>query len=151
MRTSLPYKELAPEPFQNLLTQWRYTRACGLELGLLNLVEIRASQINGCAFCADMHATEALENGESPRRLQTVATWRDAPWFTTRERAALAWTEALTLVAAHGITPELDAELRAQFTDKERVDLTHAIALINTWNRLNAAFLPALPPLENAR
>ncbi len=148
MRPAFPYKDLAPEAYQNLLAQWRYTRACGLEVALLNLVEIRASQLNGCAFCLDMHATEALEGGASPRRLHTLAAWRDAPWFTPRERAALAWTEALTDLPAHAVTDALVEEVRACFTDKELVDLTHAIALINSWNRLGVAFLPAPPPLQ---
>jgi AhpD family alkylhydroperoxidase len=151
MRPSLPYKELAPEPYQTLLAQWRYTRKCGLEASLLHLVEIRASQINGCTFCMDMHATEATEAGESPRRLHTLAGWREAPWFTPRERAALAWTEALTKLPDQLLTTELEEEARAHFSDKELVDLTHAIALINVWNRLSVAFLPALPGVEVAR
>lgn len=148
MRLSASHRDLAPEPFQNLLAQWRYTRKCGLETGLLNLIEIRASQINGCTYCMDMHATEALEGGESQRRLNTLAGWQEAPWFTPRERAALALTEALTHLPAHGVTDALIAEVRKHFTEKELVDLTHAIALINSWNRLGVAFLPEMPPME---
>ena len=148
MRLTRSHRDIAPEAYQNLLAQWRYTRACGLEHGLLNLVEIRASQLNHCAYCLDMHVTEALEGGESPRRLATLAAWRETTWFTPREQAALAWTEALTDLTAHRVTDALVAELRAPFTEKEWVDLTHAIALINCWNRLGVAFLPEPPALE---
>lgn len=148
MESPISHPSLAPQAYQNLLKQFSYIRACGLEVGLLNLVEIRASQINGCAFCLDMHTTEALEGGESPRRLATLAAWRDAPWFSPRERAALAWTEALTDLPAHGVTEALTAEVRIHYSDKELVDLTHAIGLINTWNRLGVAFHPAPPPPE---
>jgi len=147
LRLSRSHRDLAPAPYENLLAQWRYTRNCGLEHGLLSLVEVRASQINGCTYCMDMHATEALEGGESPRRLNSLPGWHEAPWFTARERAALAWTEALTRLPDHGVTDALLAEVRAHFTEKELVDLTHAIALINSWNRIGVAFQPDPPPL----
>lgn len=146
MRLSKPHPELAPEPYQALLTLYRYTRACGLDHGLLHLVEMRVSQLNGCAFCLDMHATDALKAGEDPRRLALVAAWRDAPCFTARERAAFAWAEALTAAGPQGITDPCLAEARAHFDDKTLVDLTHVITLMNTWNRLGIAFHPALPP-----
>ncbi len=145
MRLSKPHPELAPEPYQILLQMYRYTRACGLEHGLLHLVEMRVSQLNGCAYCLDLHATEALKEGEDPRRLALVAAWRDAPCFSARERAAFAWADALTQVGHHEISPELVAATRAQFEEKALVDLTHVITLMNTWNRLGVAFLPALP------
>jgi AhpD family alkylhydroperoxidase len=148
MRPTLPYKDLAPKAYQNLLAQYQYTRACGLEHGLLYLVELRASQINGCLFCMDMHATEAGAHGEHPRRLHALPGWRESAWFTPRERAALAWTEAMTRLSDHAVTADLVEEVRQHFTDEELVNLTHALALINAWNRLGVAFLPALPALE---
>ncbi|HJW33179.1 MAG TPA: carboxymuconolactone decarboxylase family protein [Holophagaceae bacterium] len=148
MRLSKPHPELAPEPYQILLQMYRYTRACGLESGLVHLVEMRVSQLNGCAFCLDMHGTEALKEGEDPRRLGLVAAWRDAPCFSARERAAFAWAEALTRVGRHEISPELVTATRQHFEEKALVDLTHVITLMNTWNRLGVAFLPALPAFE---
>jgi len=145
MRTTKPHGELAPSGFQGLLQIYRYTRACGLETGLLHLVELRASQLNGCAYCMDMHATEALAEGESPRRLNVVAGWREAPFFTGRERAALAWTEALTELNRHQVSDALYQATLAHFTEQELVDLTYAITLINAWNRLGVAFQPDLP------
>ncbi|MDR3671216.1 MAG: carboxymuconolactone decarboxylase family protein [Holophaga sp.] len=148
MRPSLPFRDQAPEAYQNLVRQKRYLKECGLAPGLLALVEVRASQINGCAFCVDQHSREALEAQEAPRRLQALPVWREVPWFSPRERAALAWTEALTQLPAQRVTEALQAEVSALFPGKELVDLTHAIALINAWNRLGVAFLPPLPALE---
>ena len=145
MRLSRPHSELAPEPYQVLLQMYRYTRACGLEQSLLHLVELRVSQLNGCAYCLDMHATEALKGGEEPRRLALVAAWRDAPCFTERERAAFAWAEALTELGRHALSPELVVATRTHFEEKALVDLTHVVTLMNTWNRLGVAFLPELP------
>ena len=112
----------------------------GLEPSLLELVKLRASQINGCAYCVDLHTTDARKAGESERRLHGVSVWRETPFFTPRERAALAWTEALTqLSLTHA--PDADyALLAAQFNDKEMVDLTLAISTINSWNRFAVGF-----------
>ncbi len=148
LRLSRPPPALAPEPYQIPLQMYRYTRPCGLEHGPLHLVELRVSQLNGCAYCLDMHATEALADGEDPRRLALVAAWREAPCFTPRERAAFAWAEALTEPGRHAVSSELVTTTRAHFEEKELVDLTHVISLMNTWNRLGVAFLPALPPFE---
>ncbi|MBL0311583.1 MAG: carboxymuconolactone decarboxylase family protein [Holophagaceae bacterium] len=145
MRTPKPHSEFAPGAYQGLLQVYRYTRACGLELSLLNLVELRASQLNGCAYCMDMHATEAQEGGESQRRLNVLAGWREAPLFTPRERAALAWTEALTELGRHAVSDALYDATRQHFSEQELVDLTYAIALINAWNRLGVGLLPDLP------
>ncbi|WP_257311408.1 carboxymuconolactone decarboxylase family protein [Geothrix fuzhouensis] len=145
MRTSKPHPELAPAGYQGLLQVVRHVRASSLGHGLLNLVELRASQLNGCAYCMDMHATAALEAGESPRRLNLVGGWREAPVFTPREQAALAWTEALTELGRHGVDDALYAATRAHFTEQELVDLTYAIALINAWNRLGVGLQPDLP------
>lgn len=146
MRTSRPHPELAPKGFQGFLQVVRHLKGSGLDHGLLHLVEVRASQLNGCAYCMDMHATAALEAGESPRRLNVLAAWREAPLFTARERAALAWTEALTELGRHGVDDALYAATRAHFSEQEVVDLTYAIALINAWNRLGVGLQPDLPP-----
>lgn len=145
MRTSKPHPELAPKGYQGFLQVVGYLRASGLESGLLHLVEVRASQLNGCAFCMDMHATAALEGGESQRRLNLVAAWWEAPVFTPRERAALAWTEALTELGRHAVDDALYAATRQHFSEQELVDLTYAIALINAWNRLGVGLQPDLP------
>ena len=145
MRTSKPHPELAPKGYQGFLQVVGYLRASGLDQGLLHLVEVRASQLNGCAYCLDMHATAALQGGESPRKLNLVAAWREAPGFTARERAALAWTEALTELGRHAVDDALYAATRAHFSEQELVDLTYAIALINAWNRLGVALQPDLP------
>jgi AhpD family alkylhydroperoxidase len=118
----------------------------GLEPSLLELVKLRSSQINGCAFCVDMHTTDARKAGETDRRLHGVCVWRETPFFTPREQAALAWTEALTALATTH-APDADYELlQAQFSLKEQVDLTLAINTINGWNRLGVGFrkMPAL-------
>lgn len=111
-----------------------------LEPGLSWLVDIRASQMNGCAFCLDMHVKEAKLHGERELRLYHVATWRESPLFTRRERAALAWTEALTQMAPTGIPDDLYAELIEQFSEKELSTLTFRVMGINAWNRVNVAF-----------
>jgi AhpD family alkylhydroperoxidase len=113
-----------------------------IEQGLSHLVDIRASQMNGCAFCLDMHAKEAKLHGERELRLYHVAIWRESPLFTPKERAALAWTEALTQIAQTGISDELYAEVREQFSEKELSTLTFRVMGINAWNRANVAFRP---------
>jgi AhpD family alkylhydroperoxidase len=111
-----------------------------LEPLLKELVRLRASQINGCAFCLDMHSTDARKAGESDRRLATVAAWRETPFFNERERAALEWTEALTLVSVDRVPDAVWESVRPHFTDAELVQLTLAITAINSWNRFSIAF-----------
>ena len=113
----------------------RYLRGCGLESSLLNLVKMRASQINGCAYCLDMHSKDARAEGESEQRLYTLEAWRETPFFNERERAALLWTEALTLVSRDHVPDEVYQVVRGQFNEKEIVDLTLAVTAINAWNR----------------
>ncbi|WP_421988811.1 carboxymuconolactone decarboxylase family protein [Roseococcus sp.] len=126
------------------------TVANGLEHSLLELVKIRASQINRCAFCLHMHTTDARKAGETEMRIHMLPAWRESTLYTDRERAALTWTEALTLVAETG-APDADYELlKAQFTEAEQVNLTFAIGVINTWNRLQVGFRVA-HPAEPAR
>ncbi len=129
-----------PEAYAAVRALNTYVQNCGLEHSLLELVKIRASQINGCAFCIDMHVKVARKAGESEQRLQMVAAWRESPLFSDRERAALAWTEALTLVAQTR-APDADYDaLRAQFSEAEMTRLGVAIGLINVWNRLMVGF-----------
>jgi AhpD family alkylhydroperoxidase len=111
-----------------------------LERSLVELVDLRASLINGCAYCADMHTKVARSRGETEQRLYTVSVWRETPFFSDRERAALAWTEAVTLVSVDGVDDEAYARAREQFSEVELVDLTLAIVAINGWNRLAIAF-----------
>jgi len=112
---------------------------------LLDLVKLRASQINGCAYCVDLHASDLRKKGETERRLYALPVWREAPFFTPRERAALAWTESLTLLAQTQ-APDADFEaVREHFSERELVDLTVAIGAINTWNRLSVGFRKTVP------
>jgi AhpD family alkylhydroperoxidase len=112
----------------------------GIEKSLLELIKLRASQINGCGFCVDMHTTDMRKAGETERRIATVCVWRETPFFTERERAVLAWTESLTLIAKTGV-PDVDYEgLAALFSPKEMVDISLAICTINCWNRLAVGF-----------
>jgi len=117
-----------------------YVRQCGLEKSLLELVKMRASYINGCAYCIDMHSKDARHEGETEQRLYAVPVWRETPFFTPRERAALAWTEAVTEISKGGVSDEVYALAREQFTEKELVDLTMAVVTINGWNRLAITF-----------
>ena len=107
---------------------------------LLSLVEIRASQLNGCAFCVDMHIKEATLQGERPLRLHHVAIWRESPLFSDRERAALAWTEAVTRLSPEGVPDAIYEEAREHFSERELVDLTYMVMVINAWNRASIAF-----------
>ena len=130
----------SPAAYKAMLNLEHAVRDSGLEHSLIELVKLRASQINGCGFCVDMHSSDARKAGESERRLYAVAVWRETPFFTPRERAALAWTEVLTRLSQQ---PELEhdyALIEEQFSDKEQVDLTLAISAINSWNRLAIGF-----------
>ena len=136
----LDYAKTAPHAIQAMYGLERYVRQCGLEKSLLALVKLRASGINGCAYCVDMHTKDARANGETEQRLYAVAVWREAPFFTERERAALAWTEAVTLVSHDHVPDDVYETARRQFNEKELVDLTMAIVAINGWNRLAIGF-----------
>jgi AhpD family alkylhydroperoxidase len=116
-----------------------YQARCGLEPSLLELVQLRASRINGCASCLDMHTKDARARGESEQRIYLLAAWRESPFYSERERAALAWTEAVTLVAASRVPDAVYAEARRRFSDDELLALTMAVVTINAVNRLNAA------------
>ncbi|MBO3040717.1 carboxymuconolactone decarboxylase family protein [Burkholderia pseudomallei] len=145
MQTRLDYRKANPHALNAMLALEERIAQSGLEPTLIELVRLRASQINGCAYCVDMHTRDARKHGETERRLATVVVWREAPFFTDRERAALEWTEAVTLVA-HDHVPDAVWEAgRPHFTDAELVDLTLAIVTINGWNRFAVSFrkLPA--------
>lgn len=140
MSPKIDYRKESPEAVAALHQLERHLQLCGLESSLLELVKTRASQINGCAFCLDMHTKEARHAGESEQRLYTLSAWRETPFFSARERAALAFTEAVTRIAQHRDGEVLEDELRREFSDKEIVDLTFAIVAINAWNRLSITF-----------
>jgi AhpD family alkylhydroperoxidase len=117
-----------------------YVRHCELERSLIELVKVRASQINGCAYCVDMHTKDARAQGETEQRLYAVAVWEETPFFTERERAALAWTEAVTLIGQGHVPDDVYQQAHRNFGEKELVDLTLAIIAINGWNRLAISF-----------
>ncbi|MDE2489966.1 MAG: carboxymuconolactone decarboxylase family protein [Elusimicrobia bacterium] len=137
MKARFEYAKAAPGGYQAMLGLEKYLHNCGLEASLVHLVKLRASQINGCAFCLDMHSKDLRALGESEQRLYTLEAWRECPWYSERERAALAWTEALTRVADTNAPDEAYEQARSQFNEKELSDLTLAIAVINAWNRLS--------------
>ena len=136
----------APEAYEAMRTLSAYTGECGLDKKLLELVKTRASQINGCAFCIHMHTRDARKLGETEDRLHLLAAWREVPIYDARERAALAWTEALTLLADGHAPDEVYDEVRAQFSEEEIAKLSLAIATINAWNRLAVGmrFMPKI-------
>lgn len=129
----------SPRGYKALLDMEAYLRASGLEIPLLHLIKLRASQINGCAYCLDMHWKDLRALGESEQRLYGLDAWRESPYYTDRERAALAWTEAVTLITDGHVPDSVYEEVRAYFSQKELADLTLAIATINAWNRLAIA------------
>lgn len=140
MKQRIDYKKVAPDAYKAMLGIEAYVRASGLEHSLLELVKTRVSQINGCAHCLDMHTKEARAAGETEQRLHLLAAWREAPVYSERERAALAWAEAVTQISTNDVSDELYAEVRRHFDEKALVDLTLAIVGINGWNRLAVPF-----------
>jgi AhpD family alkylhydroperoxidase len=130
----------SPAGYQAMSGLERHVRTCGLEHSLLEIVKTRASQINRCAYCIDMHTKDARAGGESEQRLYALAAWRETPFFSERERAALEWTEALTLISENDVPDELYARMRRQFSEEEIVNLSLAIVAINGWNRLAIPF-----------
>ncbi|MCO5260636.1 MAG: carboxymuconolactone decarboxylase family protein [Crocinitomicaceae bacterium] len=140
MKKRLDYYKASPEATKGLIELEIYAKKCGIETSLYELVKTRASQINGCAYCLDMHTKDARKAGETEQRLYGLSAWREAPYYSDRERAALAWTEAVTLIHKHQVTDELYEEALKNFSEKELVDLTMIINAINSWNRLAIAF-----------
>ena len=139
MKPRLDYAKVAPGVYDAMDALDQYLQACGLEPGLLNLVRLRASQISGCAYCVDMHWKDLRVIGEGEQRLYGLAAWRESPYYTERERAALEWTEAVTLVADSHVPDAVYETVRGHFGAKELCDLTLALAAINAWNRLSIA------------
>lgn len=139
MAQRLNYAKAFPEGVHALLNLEKVIAASGLELPLMELVKTRASQLNGCAYCIDMHTKDAREAGETEQRLYALSAWRETPFFTPRERAALAWTEALTNIQQGHASDQVYEEVRPAFTEGELARLTVAIAQINTWNRIAIA------------
>lgn len=140
MEVRLNYAKADPDGYRAFAELNRYISNCGLEHSLLELVKIRASQINGCAYCIDMHTKDARAQGETEQRLYALSAWEETPFFTDRERAALTWTEAVTLIGENNVPDEIYQSVKQYFTDKELVDLTLAVILINGWNRLAIPF-----------
>lgn len=141
MTQRMNYTQAAPEGFKAMRQLQEYVEHSGLEHPLLELVKMRASQLNGCAYCLDMHSKDARAAGETEQRLYLLNAWREAPFYSERERAALAWTEALTRISKTKDVPDaLYNEVRKHFSEKELVDLSLAIIAINGWNRLAIPF-----------
>lgn len=144
MHPRIEYRKYAQEPLKSMLALEKYIAECGLDPKLVHLMKMRASQINGCAYCLDMHSLDARAAGESEQRLYTLEAWRETPFFTDRERAALGWTEAVTLMAQAHAPDDAYEALQPHFSEKEIVDLTLVVGAINLWNRL-AISLRAVP------
>lgn len=141
MQPRLEFPKVAPAAYHAMLTLENYvTKSSGLEPSLLYLIRMRASQINGCAYCLDMHSKDARAIGETEQRLYALNAWRETPFFTDRERAALAWTEAVTLVSQDHVPDSVYEAVRERFDGAELVNLTLAVSAINSWNRLCIAF-----------
>ena len=136
----IAYNRVAPDGIHAMLQLEQYVKQSGLEPGLLDLVKTRVSEINRCAYCIDMHTKDARARGETEQRLYELPAWRETPFYTDRERAALAWAEAVTLLPAGPVTNDVYQEARRHFSEKELVDLTLAIIAINSWNRLAVPF-----------
>jgi AhpD family alkylhydroperoxidase len=141
------FQQAAPDTVKALIALETQIQSSGLEQSLMELVKTRASQINGCAYCINMHTQDARKHGETEQRLYLLNAWREAPAYTDRERAALAWTEAVTLISDTHAPDDLYNEVRAHFSDAETANLTMLIATINAWNRLAIAFR-AIPPVR---
>ncbi len=140
MQERIAFKTITPEGLQALGHPEAYLRRCGLEPSLLELIRLRTSQNNGCAYCIDMHTKDARARGETEPRLYALSVWRETPFFTERERAALAWTEAVTEVARSRVLDHVYQLARQQFGERDLVDLTLAVVAINGWNRLTISF-----------
>ena len=140
MELRLDYGKVLPEGMRAIYALDRYSSNSGLEPSLLDLIKLRASQINGCAYCVDMHSKDARTGGETEQRLYSLSIWRETPYYTDRERAALALTEAVTLIADRRVPDEIYEQARQQFSDQELVKLMVGIVIINTWNRFAITF-----------
>lgn len=140
MTQRIDYQQQSPELFKKFVEFSFALKQSAIEQSIRELVDIRASQMNACAFCVDMHVKEATMHGERPLRLHHIATWRESTLFSPRERAALAWTEVLTQIPAHGVPDEIYERVRSELSEKELSDLTFQVMAINAWNRVNIGF-----------
>ena len=140
MSGRIDYQKQSPELFKKFLAFSMAFEQSTIEESIRDIVDIRASQMNGCAFCLDMHVKAATMHGERPLRLHHVAIWRESTLFSPRERAALAWTEILTQIPAHGVQDDVYERVRVELSEKELSDLTFLVMAINAWNRVNVAF-----------
>lgn len=140
MQPRIDYTKVNPGAFKAMFGLESYVRASGIEKSLLELIKIRASQINGCAYCIDMHTKDARAGGETEQRIYSLDAWRETPFYTERERAALAWTEAVTMITFGHVPDEVFEQVRDHFSDEEIVNLTMAVVAINAWNRLSISF-----------
>ena len=139
MKARINYGTASPGVYESMDSLDRHLQSCGLERTLVFLVQLRVSQINGCAYCLDRHWKDLRAAGETEQRLYSLDAWRECPYYTDRERAALAWAEAVTLVTASHVSDAVYADVRPHFDDRELSDLTLAVAAINAWNRLSIA------------
>jgi AhpD family alkylhydroperoxidase len=144
MEPRIDYTKYAHEALKSLLALEKYIASCGLDHRLIHLIKFRASQINGCAYCIDMHSKDARALGETEQRLYELDAWRETPFYTDKERAALEWVESLTLVSETHVPDETFERVKKHFSEKEIVDLTIAASLINVWNRV-AISMRAVP------
>jgi AhpD family alkylhydroperoxidase len=142
MTQRIDYQKQAPDLFKKFVEFGNALKHSGIDETTHDLVNIRASQINGCTFCLDMHVKEATLRGERPLRIHHLAAWRESTLFTPRERAALAWTEVLTQLPPQGVPDDVYERVRTQLSEKELVGLTYLVMAINAWNRINVAFRP---------
>src|SRR3989440_2499203 len=140
MQSRIEYMEIAPDAMKAMYGLEKYLAACGLEPSLIDLIKLRASQINGCAYCIDMHTKDARARGESEQRLYALDAWRETPFYTERERAALAWTEAVTLITDEHVPDAVYEEVRQHLSEEELVNMTLAVVAINGWNRFAISF-----------
>jgi len=147
MKPRINFMQAAPDSIKALTALEAQVQGSGLEQSLIELVKTRASQINGCAFCINMHTQDARKRGETEQRLYLLNAWRESPVYTDRERAALAWTEAVTLISETHAPDDVYNEVRAHFSEAETVNLTMLIATINSWNRLAIA-MRSVPPVR---
>jgi AhpD family alkylhydroperoxidase len=134
------YAQQSPALFKKMIEFSAFTKKTSIEETIQDLIAIRASQINGCGFCVDMHVKQATIHGERPLRMHHLAIWRESTLFSPRERAALAWTEVLTKLPEHGVPDEVYERVRGELSEQELTELTYAVMVINAWNRLNIAF-----------
>lgn len=150
MKQRLQFFAAAPDDMKAVAALNKAVEESGLERSLLHLIKLRASQINGCSFCVDMHSREARDDGETEQRLYLVAAWKESPLFSERERAAFAWTEAVTLISNGGVSDDLYSKTLEHFSEQELVKLTVAVGMINVWNRLCVSF-HAIHPVQAAK